>query len=87
MKSKICQTIQSVSRLFVHLFKRCYKNSKKMANIARFLKYCSKKYLFLRAKTGYDDTVKKRQGAANSTPCVRGRERGHGADRKIDIAH
>ena len=27
--------------------------------MARFLKYCSKKYLFLCSKTGYDDTVKK----------------------------
>ena len=44
---------------FVQLFGRCHKKTKKSAKIARFLKYCSKKYLFLCPKTGYDDTVKK----------------------------
>lgn len=44
---------------FVQLFGRRHKKTKKNAKIARFLKYCSKKYLFLCPKTGYDDTVKK----------------------------
>ena len=35
------------------------KKTKSSTKIARFLKYCSKKYLFLCPKTGYDDTVKK----------------------------
>ena len=59
MKIEFCQTIQRTHRYFVQLFGCLHKKTKKSAKIARFLKYCSKKYLFLCPKTGYDDTVKK----------------------------
>jgi hypothetical protein len=59
IESEFYQTAQRPYRYFVQLFWRCHKKTKKSAKIARFLKYCSKKYLFLCPKTGYDDTVKK----------------------------